>query len=129
MITGMAAGILLATALEGIWQKAPATHFAGYYTGTAWANGGQWEYNDAGNLWYYLDEKGEKAKGKKELNGDIYFFGEDGAMLTGMQEIGGKVYYLNEERRLGAPKGACVITDGSGAMVCGKNFQTGTILP
>lgn len=83
MITGMAAGILLAAALEGIWQMAPAMRFAGDCTGTAWASGGQWEYNDAGNLWYYLDEKGEKVKGKKELNGDVYFFGEDGAMLTG----------------------------------------------
>lgn len=99
----------------------------GTYTESAAPAENGWEQKNG--QWYWR-EKGSPATSKwVKDNGYWYYLGPDGAMLTGMQEIGGKVYYLNEERRLGVPKGACVITDGTGAMVCGKNFQIGTILP
>lgn len=52
-------------------------------TGTAWAEGGQWEYEDAENQWHYLDEQGERITGKRELDGETYFFDQEGIMLTG----------------------------------------------
>ncbi len=55
----------------------------GLYTNMAWASGGQWEYKDASNEWYYLDENGERVTGRRELSGDTYFFDKNGVMLTG----------------------------------------------
>lgn len=54
-----------------------------WWTSTAWALEGHWEYRDDQNQWYYLDAKGEKVTGRRELEGEEYFFDENGVMLTG----------------------------------------------
>lgn len=56
---------------------------AAIYTGSAWASGGQWEYNDTAMEWYYVDDSGERATGRREIAGEVYFFDENGIMLTG----------------------------------------------
>ncbi len=42
--------------------------------------------------------------------------GDDGKMQTGWLTWQGKLYWLNPEQREGVPEGACIVTDGSGAI-------------
>ena len=70
--------------------------------------------------WYWY-EAGEKARSKWVLDGGYwYYLGSDGRMQTGLQKIGGKLYMLNPYRKEDMPTGACIITDGSGAISAPK---------
>ena len=66
-----------------IWITACAALTWAMCAHTVWAAGGHWEYRDENNQWFYLNEKGEKTTGRKELDGEVYFFDESGVMLTG----------------------------------------------
>ncbi|MBQ4051381.1 MAG: glucosaminidase domain-containing protein, partial [Oscillospiraceae bacterium] len=55
----------------------------------------QWLYDEG--YWYRLDHQGR--------------------MLTGLQQIDGRLYMLNPKRGYDIPTGACIITDGKGAVV------------
>lgn len=83
------------------------------YAGLLQKNGWIWE--NSGWYWY---EKGVPVKNRWLKDGNWwYYLGADGRMMTGLQLISGKLYYLNEERKDTVPTGACIITDGSGAIV------------
>lgn len=69
----------------------------------------------------YLYENGQPVKNVWRKDGGWrYRLGPDGKMLTGLVEVDGKGYYLNQERGtvggVYVPQGACIITDGSGAI-------------
>ena len=88
----------------------------GYFELTA-KNGWQ----KSGSKWYYY-ENGQPVKGAwRKITGSNgtywYYLGKDGVMLTGMQKINNKLYMLNPSASNGVPEGACIITDGSGAIV------------
>lgn len=75
----------------------------------------------ASSAWYWYED-GEPVKDVwRKSDGWWYRLGPDGRMLTGLQEIDGKGYYLNQSRAtvggVYVPQGACVVTDGSGAIV------------
>ena len=77
-----------------------------------------WAQDTLGWYWY---EAGEKARSKWIKDGGYwYYLGPDGRMLTGLQRIGGKLYMLNPYRKEDMPAGACIITDGSGAISAPK---------
>ncbi len=83
------------------------------YTGLLQKNGWIWE----NSAWYWY-EKGVPVKSRWLKDGNWwYYLGPSGKMMTGLQLIAGKLYYLNEERRDTVPTGACIITDGSGAIL------------
>ena len=88
----------------------------GYFELTA-KNGWQ----KSGSKWYYY-ENGQPVKGAwRKITGSNgtfwYYMGKDGVMLTGLQKINNKLYMLNPSASNGVPEGACIITDGSGAIV------------
>ena len=68
-----------------------------------------------GSWYYYKDGAALKAQWVKD-GGHWYWLGEDGAMATGWLSWQGKLYWLNPEQREGVPEGACIVTDGSGAI-------------
>lgn len=77
-----------------------------------------WVQDTPGWYWY---EAGEKARSKWiKDGGHWYYLGPDGRMLTGLQRINGKLYMLNPCRKEDMPAGACIITDGSGAISAPK---------
>lgn len=86
---GIAAGVLLAFVLpaESAWAAGNfVDNGAGeisYVDDEGNPAVSRWIYEDQENVWYYLDEKGLRASGRRELAGETYFFGEDGKMLTG----------------------------------------------
>lgn len=49
---------------------------------------------------YYLNEKGEKVTGWKEINGDRYKFSKKGVMKTGWLDEKDSRYYLDEQGRM-----------------------------
>lgn len=74
-------------------------------------------WQQKGALWYWY-EGGAMAKNKWVKDGGWwYYLGPSGAMLTGLQKISGKLYFLNPARAQNVPTGACIITDGSGAIL------------
>lgn len=83
----------------------------------------QGEYTVAPDGWVKTGSKWQYRKGGSFLKsqwvkdeGYWYFLGADSYMLTGLHEIAGKLYYLNPQRKYNIPTGACIITDGSGAI-------------
>ena len=78
-------------------------------------------WQKSGSKWYYC-ENGKPVKGAwRKITGSNgtfwYYLGKDGAMLIGLQKINNKLYMLNPFASNGVPEGACIITDGSGAIV------------
>lgn len=74
-----------------------------------------WQKTDG--QWRYLkDGVPVKSQWLKDA-GWWYYLDAAGVMLTGLQRIGGKVYCLNPKRVEDVPTGACIITDGSGAVI------------
>lgn len=71
----------------------------------------------ASSAWYWYEDGEPVRDAWRKENGWWYRLGADGKMLTGMQSIGGKWYCLNRETKCGVPKGACIITDGNGAII------------
>ena len=47
-----------------------------------------------GNLWYYVDDDGDKATGWQYIDKKWYYFDNAGWMQTGWQQISGKWYFL-----------------------------------
>ena len=78
-------------------------------------------WQKSGAKWYYY-ENGKPVKSAwRKITGSNgtywYYLGKDGVMLTGLQKINNKLYMLNPAASNGMPEGACIITDGSGAIV------------
>ena len=78
-------------------------------------------WKKSGSQWYYYEaDKMVKNAWRKitGTNGTFwYYMGPTGVMLTGLQKINNKLYMLNPKASNGIPEGACIITDGSGAIV------------
>lgn len=75
-------------------------------------SGWQWEEPD----WRYYENGVPVQEAWRKIEGYWYRFDSDGKMLTGFQKIDGQLYYLNDATRANIPKGACIITDESGAV-------------
>ena len=75
----------------------------------------------ANKSWYWYEDGAPVKNVWRKDGGWWYRLGPDGKMLTGLVEVDGKGYILNPERGtvggVYVPLGACVITDGSGAIV------------
>lgn len=95
---------------------------------TGWVkDSGKWYYLDKDGWmvtgwvqvdddWYYLSGSGQMLTGWVRDGQWWYHLASDGAMQTGWITLGDKVYWLNTERYGEIPRGACIITDGSGAV-------------
>ena len=68
-----------------------------------------------GSWYYYKNNAALKAQWLKD-GGWWYWLDGDGKMQTGWLTWQGKLYWLNPEQREGVPEGACIITDGNGAI-------------
>lgn len=67
--------------------------------------------------WYYLAGDGHMLTGWVKDGKYWYYLAADGSMKTGWVTVKDKTYWLNTERYDGIPRGACLITDESGAVV------------
>ena len=78
-------------------------------------------WQKSGSKWYYYENGQPVRSAWRKITGSNgtywYYLGKDGVMLTGMQKINNKLYMLNPSASNGVPEGACIITDGSGAIV------------
>lgn len=75
-------------------------------------SGWQWENPD----WRYYEQGNPVKNAWRKIQGLWYRFDKEGKMLTGFQKVDGQLYYLNDATRSNIPKGACIITNGSGAV-------------
>ena len=75
----------------------------------------------ASSAWYWYEDGAPVKNVWRKSDGWWYRLGPDGKMLTGLIEVDGKGYYLNQSRAtvggVYVPQGACIITDGSGAIL------------
>ena len=78
-------------------------------------------WKKSGSQWYYYESDKMVKNAWRKITGTNgtfwYFLGANGVMLTGLQKINNKLYMLNPAASNGVPEGACIITDGSGAIV------------
>ena len=89
---------------KGVYEEKPSDIPSGWIK----ASGNRWQYSKNGKLL--------KSEWLHDTDGYWYFLGADTYMVTGLQEIAGKLYFFNPARKHNIPTGACIITDGSGAI-------------